>query len=114
MDGSTGEVVEERHTLSGKKLNYTMLHKPNLEIYKKLSGGAAKLLLILMDRYVEMNTNRVTCRKVDAEAAMDVSSPTLLGYWKELEKEGVLEKHGGWYYMNRDIATYGNVITKTK
>lgn len=91
-----------------------MLHKPNLEIYKKLSGGASKLLLILMDRYVEMNTNRITCRKVDAAAVMGVSSPTLLGYWKELENEGVLEKGGGWFYLNRDVATYGNVITKTQ
>lgn len=89
-----------------------MLHKPNLDTYKKLSGGAAKLLLMLLDRYVEMNTNRLTCRKVDAEVMMDVSRPTLLGYWEELEKEEVLIKQGGWWYMNHEIASYGSHIIK--
>lgn len=112
VDGETGDVIRESVVFSGKKLNYTMLHKPNLEIYKGISGGAAKLLLILLDRYVEMNTNRLTCRKVDLERLMGVSRPTLLGYWKELVDKDVLHKVGGWYYMNHEVASYGHSITK--
>lgn len=88
-----------------------MLHKPNIEIYRKLSGGAAKLLLILLDKYIEMGTNRITCMKEDARIEMDCSYPTLLGYWKELETENVIVKNGRWHYINPKTAMYGSHIT---
>lgn len=109
-DLSTGEVLQETHLVSGRKMNYIMIHRTAIDLIEHLSPVACKMMQVVAVRYLEMNTNRITCRKAMVQRSMKISRNTAWRYWRELEIAGIIVKDvDGERYMSQFVVSFGTI-----